>query len=377
MAEKSRSIFEDVSSTAQKGTAQTPTKTPKENPKSPRIWLWILLGLVALMIVVGGLTRLTDSGLSITEWDLVMGSLPPLNAADWQDVFQKYQGTQEFQLQNSDMNLEQFKGIFWWEWAHRFLGRFIGLFWFLGFLWFWLRKELRRDRVRSVFFIGVLIGVQGAIGWWMVASGFEGTRVDVASYRLALHLGGAFWIIGLIYWNIKMLKYSQAELVEARRRGSQSLARNGKWIAGFIFAQILLGALVAGIDAGRSYTDWPLMGGEFFSSDSFLLQPWWRNFFESPALVQFMHRMNGYFVTILALAFMIRAWKAPYKQWRSLSRMLFGALILQIVIGVAVLMRSAALPEAITHQAVAIGIWLLVLGVVFAFRYPRAQKIQS
>ncbi len=374
MAEKSRAIFEDVSTD---NPRQAPVKQRDDNPKSVRIWLLILLILVAVMILVGGLTRLTDSGLSITEWAPVMGALPPMNESDWQAAFAKYQETQEYQLQNAGMTMAQFQNIFWWEWGHRFLGRIIGLVWFFGFIWFWLRKEIRRDRRLSVFSIGVLIGIQGAIGWWMVASGYVGMRTDVASYRLAVHLGMAFWILGLIYWNRKLLSKTPAELVEARRRGNPGLARFSKWMAGFVMVQILLGALVAGIDGGLSYSDWPLMGGEFFSSDSFLLEPWWRNFFENAALVQFLHRMNGYLLVILAIVLVFRVRKAPYKQWRSLAFMFVFAIVLQIVIGVTVLMRGVPIGEAIVHQALAIGIWLLVLGLVFAYRYPRTQSIKS
>lgn len=369
-----RSIFEDVSVQAPKNA---PIIKRDDNPKSVRIWLWVLFALVVAMILLGGLTRLTDSGLSITDWDLVMGAMPPMNDAAWAENFQKYQSTKEFQLQNASMTLAQYKGIFWWEWGHRFLGRIIGLVWILGFAIFVLRKHIRRDRLRSIFGLGILIGLQGVIGILMVKSGYLGDRVDVVSYALATHLGMAFVIIGMIYWNIKHLSISAEKMVEARRRGDEGRTRLARVLAGFVFLQIILGALVAGIDGGMSYNDWPMMGGEFFSSDAFLMQPWWRNFFENPALVQFLHRINGYLIAGLALYMMIKNWRAPYRQWKFVGWHMMAGIFVQICVGITTLILLVPLWMALLHQGLAIAMWVMALSAVFAFCYPRAQSVRD
>lgn len=369
-----RSIFEDVSTQAPQ---QVTITTRDNNPQSVRKWLWLLFFLVTVMILVGGLTRLTDSGLSITDWDLVMGTLPPLSEASWLENFSKYQGTQEYQLQNSAMTLAEYKPIFWWEWGHRFLGRIIGLVWIAGFAFFAFRKQIRRDRMPAIFSIGILIGLQGVVGILMVKTGYVGDRVDVASYALATHLGLAFIILGAILWNIKYLSKSPEELVEARRRGDHARARLARGLAGLIFLQIVLGALVAGIDGGLSYNDWPKMGGEWFSSDAFVLQPAWKNFFENPALVQFFHRLNGYILVILALCLYWVNRRAPYKQWRSVGLHVCVAIFVQILIGIATLVMHVPIYMALLHQAVAIGIWIAILSTVFAFKFPRAQSVRD
>lgn len=370
-----RAIFEEVNET-KRDAALTKTR-PTGTGRAVRIWLWLLFALVTIMILVGGLTRLTDSGLSITEWNLVFGTLPPLDADTWASEFNKYQQTQEFMQINSTMTLAEFKGIYWWEWGHRLLGRFIGLFWALGFLTFALRGQIRRDRVRSVFWVGILIGLQGVIGILMVKSGYIGARVDVASYALATHLGMAFVILGLIYWNIKTLSVTQALLVEARRNGNRKMTARMRVLVALVFVQVLLGALVAGIDAGRSYTDWPLMGGQFFSNDSFILTPWWKNFFESPALVQFMHRMNAYLIFLVAVWFWLANRHAAYDRQQRSARTFLLAVVLQVVMGIVTLIHGAPLYEALAHQFLAIGVWIHALSTYRAFRYPAQQVITA
>ena len=369
-----RSIFEDVSAQAPKSA---PIKTRDNNPKAVRIWLWLLFALVTVMILVGGATRMTDSGLSITDWDLIMGSLPPTSAEAWASNFEKYKLTQEFQLQNASMTLAEYKGIFWWEWGHRFLGRIIGLVWIAGFAIFALRKQVRRDRMPAIFSIGILIGLQGVVGILMVKSGYIGDRVDVASYALATHLGLAFIIVGAIYWNIKYLSRSPEALVEARRRGDAGRSRFARLLAVFVFLQIILGALVAGIDGGMSYNDWPKMGGEWFSSEAFLMTPWWKNFFENPALVQFLHRINAYLLVIFAGIQYWNSRRAPYKQWRFVGWHVLMAIFIQVVLGIATLVMLVPLYMGLLHQGVAIAIWIAALSAMFAYRYPRAQSVRD
>ena len=310
---RKRSIFQEVGSesTPQAQAPQPGAIDRAANRAGPRagagarrairLWLMLIFVLVGLMILVGGLTRLTDSGLSITEWKPITGALPPLNATDWASEFGKYQASPEYQLQNTNMTLAEFKSIYWWEWGHRQLGRFIGLVWAVGFLLFWLTRRIPTGWGGPLVGLGALGGVQGAIGWWMVSSGLHGRVVDVASYRLAIHLGIAFVILGLSAWLIFRLGRSEAALIQARRARETRLFSISTGLLHLTFVQVLLGALVAGIDAGRGYIDWPLMNGQLIPDEIFDDSPWWSNFFENPALVQFDHRLVGYLVVIFAL----------------------------------------------------------------------------
>ncbi|HHI71713.1 MAG TPA: heme A synthase, partial [Rhodobacteraceae bacterium] len=306
---KKRSIFEEVGADVKPKEVAPKTgvidKAPKGARRAIRGWLMLVFALVALMVLVGGATRLTDSGLSITEWKPVTGAIPPMNDADWASEFAKYQQIPEFRLQNKNMTLAEFKSIYWWEWGHRQLGRFIGVVWAIGFLFFWLTKKIPAGWTNRLLGLGVLGGLQGAIGWWMVSSGLTGRMVDVASYRLAIHLGLAFIILGLSAWYIFLLSRSEAEIMQARRGREGKLFSMSTGLLHLAFLQILLGALVAGIDAGRGYIDWPLMGGQVIPDEIFDYEPWWSNFFENPALVQFIHRLVGY----LVLAFGIVVWR--------------------------------------------------------------------
>ncbi|MCB2105084.1 MAG: COX15/CtaA family protein, partial [Rhodobacteraceae bacterium] len=298
-----RKLFEDVGSETRGAAPQGGMiDAGKRGARGAiRIWLFILFALVVAMIAVGGLTRLTDSGLSITEWRPVTGALPPLSDADWQVEFAKYQASPEYRLQNSHMDLAAFKSIFWWEWGHRQLGRVIGVVWAVGFLFFWAARRIPTGWTRRLLGLGVLGGLQGAIGWWMVASGLSGRMVDVASYRLATHLGLAFAILGLIAWYALSLSRPEAQLMQARRSREGKLFSLSTGLMHLAFVQILLGALVAGIDAGRAFPTWPLMGESFFPSDAFYVPEGgavWRAFFENPGLVQFVHRMAGYLTLV-------------------------------------------------------------------------------
>jgi cytochrome c oxidase assembly protein subunit 15 len=260
-----RSIFQEVDGAAKDiASAQTgliDKGAGAASRKVIRFWLFALMALVILMIEVGGLTRLTDSGLSITEWRPVTGSVPPLSAAAWDTEFSKYQEIPEYQLQNQGMSLSEFKVIYWWEWGHRQLGRVIGLVWALGFVLFFITRSIPTGWTGRLLIIGLLGGFQGAVGWWMVSSGLTGSMVDVASYRLATHLGLAFVILGFITWFVLGLGRSEGDLLKQRRARENWIYALATGLLGLVFLQILLGALVAGIDAGSSYIDWPLMAG--------------------------------------------------------------------------------------------------------------------
>ncbi|WP_370048784.1 MULTISPECIES: heme A synthase [Salipiger] len=342
-----------------------------------RVWLMLLFALVMAMIVVGGMTRLTDSGLSITEWKPVTGAIPPLDAAHWQEEFELYQQSPQYRIMNNQMTLEEFKSIYWWEWGHRQLGRVIGLVWALGFLGFLVTRKIPTGWTGRLLLLGALGGLQGAIGWWMVASGLVGEMVSVASYRLATHLGLAFVILGFIAWYTFALKRPERELMQARRGREAKLFSMGTGLMHFAFLQILLGALVAGIDAGRSYTDWPLMAGGFFPPQPFDIEPVWRNFFEDPGLVQFMHRMAGYLLFVFGIVTWLRARKSANPDTRFRFNAVMAMMLVQVVLGIVTVLYVAQSHIAITHQIGAVVLWVLIIRARFGAQYPKAQSIRG
>ena len=375
-----RNIFEEVGDNANAKPAAQPgliDKGGKSARRGIRAWLILLFAMVVAMVIVGGLTRLTDSGLSITEWKPVTGAMPPMSEAVWVEEFDKYKQIPEYQLQNKGMTLSEFKVIYWWEWGHRQLGRTVGLVWFLGFLGFAATKRVPIGWHQRLIWIGALGGLQGFVGWWMVSSGLEGTMLDVASYRLATHLGLAFIILGYIGWYILLLGREERDLLQARRGKEAKPFGMATGLMHFAFMQILLGALVAGIDAGRNFPDWPLMAGGILPPDLFALEPWWRNFFEDDGLVQFMHRVAGY----LLLGFAIVAWRRGRLSANSQTRFAFNAVMamifIQMVLGIVTVLYSAPLHFAIVHQIGAIVSWVLILRARFLAAYPIQDSIRG
>ncbi len=263
-----------------------------------RIWLLCVAALVLAMIVVGGATRLTDSGLSITEWRPILGAIPPLSEADWQDAFRKYQQIPEYELVNKGMSMAEFQFIYWWEWAHRFLGRFIGVAFALPFAFFWVTGRLRPGLAPRLLGILALGGLQGFLGWYMVQSGLS-ERVDVSHYRLALHLTTAFIILGAIVW-------VASDLDDGRDRiRLDTLTSNQRLLALLIviglILQVVVGGFVAGLKAGLTYNTWPLMDGRLIPVGLLAMEPWYLNLVENVATVQFAHRMLAYGLVIAAI----------------------------------------------------------------------------
>ncbi len=265
-----------------------------------RVWLFIVSGLVLAMIVVGGATRLTDSGLSITEWLPLLGAIPPLTDTDWQIAFEKYQQIPEYHLVNKGMPLTEFQYIYWWEWTHRFLGRFIGLAFALPLAIFWLAGKIPRGYLPKLIGILALGGLQGFFGWYMVQSGLS-ERVDVSHYRLALHLTTAFAILAAILWiAFDLAQESQSERIRLHTLNSAQM-RAAWLIFSLLFLQVVMGGFVAGLKAGLVHNTWPLMNGELIPSDISDLAPWYMNLVENPATVQFAHRIIAYVLIGLAL----------------------------------------------------------------------------
>ncbi len=327
-----------------------------------RRWLYFGLLVIFALVLVGGATRLTDSGLSITEWKPVHGIIPPLSDAEWQEEFAKYRQIPEYQTINKGMTLEAFKEIFWWEWAHRFLARATGLVFALPLAFFWLTGRLEpmlKPRLLGILALG---GFQGFVGWWMVSSGLT-ERTDVSQYRLATHLVIASLIFGATAWVAR-------GLAEHTGRAAQDGTRR---FAGFlvllVFVQIYLGALVAGLDAGLAYNTWPLMDGAWVPGELMSIEPVWRNFFESGKTVQFIHRCGAYLLLAMTLVHMVLTLvNEPGTTHARRSVVLFLLITAQAAIGIATLLTMVDMHTALTHQGMA----LVVL--FFAVAHWRAAK---
>ena len=379
-----RSIFEEVSGqtkpAAQPGAIDRGPKGAGGGARRGiRIWIILLFALVVTMTAVGGLTRLTDSGLSITEWRPVTGALPPLNDVQWQAEFEKYQQIDQWKIENQWMELADFKEIYWWEWSHRQLGRVIGLVWALGFFGFLIARKIPVGWKKRMLWLGILGGSQGAIGWWMVSSGVtpgEGLT-SVASYRLALHLGLAFTILGFMAWYIFLLGRTERDLMQARRAREDKLFGMSTGLLHFAFLQVLIGALVAGIDAGRSYTDWPLMAGGFLPPDPMMLEPAWRNLFENPGTVQFIHRIIGYLVVAFGVVVWLRGRKSAHAATRAAFGAMIAAMLVQLTLGIFTVLYGAPWQIAIVHQIMAVALFVLILRARFQAAYPRATSLKG
>jgi cytochrome c oxidase assembly protein subunit 15 len=339
--------------------------TSKTHHRAIRLWLYAVALLIFAMVLVGGATRLTESGLSITEWKPVTGVLPPLSEPAWQAEFDRYKTIPQFQHLNSGMTLHEFKTIFWWEWTHRLMGRLIGAAFLLPFLWFlakgWVGPGLR-GRLWGIFALGAL---QGAVGWWMVASGLA-DRVEVSQYRLATHLILACVIFAAILWNAARLGgRGQAEAPSRVRATALALLA-------LVMLQIYLGALVAGLRAGLIYNTWPLIDGSFVPDAARLLHetPAWRNFFENTLTVQFMHRMAGYAMWLVAVLHAVDVARSLRRGPVLTHALAFVALVtIQAALGILTLLNQVPIGLALAHQAGAV--------LVLALATVHAQAIRS
>jgi cytochrome c oxidase assembly protein subunit 15 len=314
-----------------------PTRPPAR--RLVRGWLVVVALMIMAMVVVGGATRLTHSGLSITSWKPIHGVVPPLNDGQWQQEFSAYQQIPEYQQLNQGMTLDGFKAIFWWEYAHRLLGRAIGVVVLLPLIFFWATGRLERTlkpRLVALFLLG---GLQGAVGWWMVASGLS-VRTDVSQYRLATHLTLACILLAYTWWTVRGLSVRTI----ASRASSRAVAL---LVVAIAFVQIFLGGLVAGLDAGMTYNTWPLMDGTIVPKGLFLMEPWWRNLFEAPATVQFDHRIGAY---TLWLVVVLHAWQCRTYPQAATAWLLAALVTAQAILGISTLLEMVPLPLALAHQ---------------------------
>jgi cytochrome c oxidase assembly protein subunit 15 len=327
-----------------------------------RIWLFSVAALVFAMVIVGGATRLTGSGLSITEWQPVIGTIPPLSEAAWHDAFEKYRQIPEYQLVNRGMSLEGFKAIYWWEWAHRLLGRLIGFVFLLPFVYFLLYRAIPKPYIPRVAALFILGGAQGALGWFMVMSGLSG-RVDVSQYRLAAHLALAVGIAGYAFWLGLSIQDEASAARQANARARFQGAKRATFVlASLVYIQIIAGAFVAGLKAGHASNTWPLMSGEIIPPGLDVYTPWYMNLFENPLAAQFAHRMLAYLVVILAAAFGLTVWRQHGLRWPAAA--LGAVLLVQTALGIGTILYGVPLGLALAHQAnamvvLAFSLWTL------------------
>ena len=338
--------------------------TPSDR-RATATWLFACSALVFLMVIVGGITRLTHSGLSIVEWQPVAGVLPPMGDTQWEELFAKYRATPEYQQRNADMDVAGFKKIFWWEYVHRLLGRVIGVVFLLPFLYFLVRKRLDGEVAWKLGLVFVLGGLQGAFGWFMVQSGLV-DEPRVSSLRLAVHLGLAFVIYGWMMWIAwDLIRRDRVNNTDALR------ARSGAMLA-LVFLQVLAGALVAGIHGGYAYNTWPLMDGHVVPPDIALLEPWWTNLVSNIATVQFVHRGVAILVVLLAAAvwFDVRR-DLPNDRARFWSTLLVVGVVLQFALGVVTLLLQVPVNLGVLHQAGAILVFTIALALRHSLREVR------
>ncbi len=313
-----------------------------------RLWLYGVAALIFAMVVVGGITRLTESGLSITEWAPLLGALPPLSHADWVAAFERYREIPQYRLMNAGMSLEEFRSIYWWEWSHRLLGRLIGVVFALPLVFFWLTGRIPRAHLPRYLVLFALGGLQGVIGWWMVSSGLV-NRVDVAPLRLAVHLTLATMIFAAVLWTALTLssRGRAPRPSPIRRIGAAA-------VLGWVFVQIFLGALVSGNHAGLVYDSWPLMNGHLLPPDAFTITPLWLDLIENHASIQFLHRMSAYVLFALVLTQFVTIVVTARTATARVSAFALGFVVLfQIMVGIATLLMHVPFALALIHQATA------------------------
>ncbi|MEQ1726165.1 MAG: COX15/CtaA family protein [Sphingopyxis sp.] len=336
--------------------------TPQPRPLAIMRWLLLVALCVAVMVVVGGITRLTESGLSITQWNPVSGAIPPLSAADWAREFALYQRTTEFQTLNRSMDLAAFKHIYFWEWLHRLLGRLVGLVYAVPLVWFAWKRAIPTGFAPRLIGLLVLGALQGVVGWWMVVSGLVG-RTDVSHYRLAVHLNLALFILGLCVWSARdmalFMRHERKSDMLLAARGEQGTRTRIAWPVAtwgvalallILAAQLLWGAFTAGLNAGYAYASWPLMGDAIFPTDVTMTPPWAANLIDNPIVVQFIHRWLAF---VAGAGLLWLAWRAWHSGDLRIAVVLAALVVVQITLGIATLLSGVALPIAVAHQGVA------------------------
>lgn len=345
---------------------------PTRSSRCIGYWLLVIATLIAAMVVIGGLTRLTGSGLSITEWRPVTGAIPPISDADWQAEFAKYRGTPQYELLNEGMGLAAFKSIYRWEWAHRFLGRLIGFVFAIPFLYFAVRKRIDRRLAVRLAILFALGAAQGVLGWWMVQSGLAPAHTAVSQYRLAAHLGLAVILFAYTLW-------IAFEYLGVRRSAVMSLTRYKRYAVALmilVFVQMLLGAFMAGLDAGLAFSDWPTYGGAWIPPGLYDLDPWWINHFENHALVHFQHRTVGYVVAALAIVTYVLLRRAGADRPVRLAGIHVVIItFVQIGLGILTVVNLVPISLAAAHQIMALALFGTTLWLAYVLP-DRAMEVR-
>ncbi len=367
----------DGSRASESNTQSWAEAIPEERRRRLRIWLWAGAALTACTLVVGGITRLTESGLSIVDWAPIVGAIPPLNDADWQEAFARYQQYPEYVKLRPDMTLSEFKQIYFWEYLHRMIGRLIGMVFLIPFIWFWFRGYFTRPLLKRVLLLFALGGLQGLMGWYMVRSGLV-DRPDVSQYRLAAHLLLAMTIFGCCVWFANDLLARPRQPIDAR-----SWRFLTRWLVGLgvlLIVQIFWGALVAGLNAGFILNTFPLMNGSLLPPNGWSQSPLPINLFENLATVQWMHRVLATVLLTGAIVFVVKVWRDPalqrFQRW---SAVLLGLVVLQYCLGIATLLSHVRTVLGVSHQATAlaiVGTWLVFIHRVLEAR-PEAPAKQE
>lgn len=339
----------------------------QSNRRAVATWLLLVAGLVFLMVIVGGATRLTESGLSIVEWKPVTGAIPPLTDEDWQEAFEAYKKIPEYQLEHSWMSLEDFKGIFWWEWGHRLLGRLIGVAYAIPFFWFLLRRRIPEGYGKPLLGLLLLGGLQGAIGWWMVSSGLT-ERTDVSHYRLATHLGVALAIFAGLIW-------TALNLLADRIRETAPVSVN-RWAVPFfvlLALQLVMGAFVAGLNAGFAYNTWPLMGDSFMPDNMWEEALGWMNLAENGIVVQFIHRCIAYALAVVGLLWVVDGFRTGIAGVKDRAMLFAVALAFQITLGILTILHAVPIVLGVAHQGGAAV--LLAAALFYAHRGRNISRV--
>ncbi len=339
----------------------------KSNNKQIAIWLFSGCFLIFGMVVIGGITRLTGSGLSITEWKPIMGAIPPLNDAEWNLAFEKYQQIPQFQKVNYHFELSDFKAIFWWEYIHRLLGRLIGIVFIIPFLWFLVKKKFDAPAIKKMLFLFLLGGIQGFLGWFMVSSGLA-ERTSVSHIRLAIHLMFAFITFAFTFYYGLEFIYSEKNEVGTDMKTSSM----NKLIFVLLSVQIIYGAFVAGLHAGKIHNTFPLMSGQIIPSGMNAMQPSWINIFDNPVTVQFIHRFLAFTLLFLISWFVLKAKKEPLTSFQKRGvHLLFAAVLIQFLLGVITVLTQANIVMASIHQIGAFFLFSASIYLLFQFRTVR------
>lgn len=344
----------------------------RDNRKIVAAWLLVCCGLIFAMVVLGGVTRLTHSGLSIVEWEPLVGTVPPLTDHDWQTLFEKYRQTPEYQLVNKGMSVDAFKGIFWVEYFHRLLGRLIGVVFFVPLIYFWLRGRIDRRlrfQLAGIFLLGAL---QGAVGWYMVASGLI-DEPRVSHFRLTAHLSLAFLIYAAILWVALGLIWPRA--TDHAAKNPAPLRRMAWCVTALVAAMVVTGGFVAGIRAGKAYNTFPLMNGHLIPPEIFMLDPWYENFFNNMATVQFDHRLFAWMLAVLVPLLWIKVMRGNVgSRVRGLAHALLAVLVAQISLGISTLLFAVPVALGAAHQGGALAVLTVAIALNHALRKPVSSE---